>query len=239
MTFLFEFILPYSTQNKEIKWKSSQSNCSSCIIMKILYFEKGVSPLPKNVEIEAKNIVNQEEFENLCNAFSISQSDFQKQINYYFETKNFTLKKNNSALRIREKKDLYKLTLKQPNSVGLLETNQTITKEMAQTMIEQQIVPEGEVKLALSHLLAENEKLELLGTLATYRAKVPYQGGTLVFDKSTYFDVTDYEIEYEGSDEKEVEKHFSYLLSEYHIMKRPTKNKIARFFEYKQKMSQN
>lgn len=188
--------------------------------------------MTKNVEIEAKNLVTKEQFEQLCHIFSIGPKLFQKQTNYYFDTNDFLLKEKLTALRIREKNEQYELTLKQPLEVGLLETNETITSQEARLMIERHIVPEGEVKRIIQSLI-DKEPLQLVGQLVTERAEIYYKGGTLVFDKSTYFNHTDYELEYEGTDEVHVENTFSQLLREHNIERRPAKNKIARLFEYK------
>lgn len=190
--------------------------------------------MSKEIEIEAKNILTSSEFQKLCEAFSITEEDFSTQINYYFDTEELSLKSKKSALRIREKNNQFTLTIKEPNDIGLLETNEAIPLDMATQMIDGQILPKGEVKDVVNRLIGENYTFTLLGSLTTSRAEVSYLDGTLVFDKSTYLDKTDFELEYEGSDEEQVEKNFQQILDSYHIPKRPTKNKIVRFFEYKQ-----
>lgn len=188
--------------------------------------------MAKEIEIEAKNLVTKEEFERLCRHFAVEKHQFQTQTNFYFDTKQFLLRNQKTALRIRKKGDAYEMTLKQPNEVGLLETNEKITEEEAKKMIDEHIVPNGEIKRLLTRLIG-NEPLSLIGQLTTQRAQIAYKGGTLVFDKSTYFDITDYEIEYEGKNENEVERIFSELLKEHHIERKQAENKIARLFAYK------
>ena len=47
--------------------------------------------MTQEIEIEFKNIVTEEEFDTLCKSFSIEA--FTKQVNHYFETPGFSLKK--------------------------------------------------------------------------------------------------------------------------------------------------
>ena len=54
-------------------------------------FSKGDYTMTQEIEIEFKNIVTKEEFDTLCKSFSIEA--FTKQVNHYFETPDFSLKK--------------------------------------------------------------------------------------------------------------------------------------------------
>lgn len=189
--------------------------------------------MAKEIEIEAKNLLTKQEFDTLIKAFSLKPTDFLSQTNHYFETSDFSLKKQHSALRIREKDKQFTLTLKQPHHVGLMETNQTITKEDKEQLIENRIFPIGEVKDALLASGIPLEQLLLLGSLTTSRAEFSYEDGTLFLDHSYYLGKEDYELEYEGNDAKAVQQTFTKLLETFHIPKRNTINKIARFFQYK------
>lgn len=189
----------------------------------------------KEIEIEAKNLVTEQQFHLICEQFSLTASDFKTQVNYYFDTKDYSLKKKRTALRIRKKDNSFELTLKQPNEVGLLETNEPLSEEEAKLMIHEQILPNGEVNKIIQSLI-NNERLYLIGELVTERAEIAYKNGTLVFDKSTYLNKTDYELEFEGEDEEEVENIFSELLQKYNIERLPAKNKIARLFDYQKEI---
>lgn len=76
-----------------------------------------------------------------------------------------------------------------------------------------------------------------LGELTTERVEKELPEGLLVIDKSSYFDVTDYELEFECSDRKEGEIFFQSLLTSHDIPVRHTPNKILRF--YNEKMRRN
>lgn len=187
----------------------------------------------QELEIEFKNLLTTAEFNRLNKGFQITSSAYTNQINHYFDTFDFQLKQVGSALRIREKQREYTLTLKQPHQNGLLETHEPITKQQATLIIEQQSCIFGEVAKSIEELGIDITNLNYLGYLETNRAEISYKNGTLVFDHSHYFNIDDYELEYEVMDREKGEKIFRQLLSEYQIPERDTLNKIQRFFNAK------
>ncbi|MEN1935727.1 CYTH domain-containing protein [Paenibacillus sp. 102] len=188
--------------------------------------------MTQEIEIEFKNMVTQAEFQMLCDAFSIQS--FTKQVNHYFETPHFSLKAAGSALRIRHKGGAYTLTLKQPAEIGLLETHQSITEEEAQQMMKTNQIIAGSVLDQLHTLQIPVSTLTYMGSLTTERAETTFEGGTLVFDHSFYYNHDDYELEYEVQDEAAGKAAFLNLLNKHHIPVRHTKNKVQRFFLAKQ-----
>ncbi len=58
----------------------------------------------QEIEIEFKNILTKQEFDTLLQWFQIKSEQFQPQTNYYFDTEDYLLKKNESALRIKKKR---------------------------------------------------------------------------------------------------------------------------------------
>ncbi|MDA1885576.1 MULTISPECIES: CYTH domain-containing protein [unclassified Bacillus cereus group] len=188
--------------------------------------------MTQEIEIEFKNIVTEEEFHALCKSFSIEV--FTKQVNHYFETPNFSLKEAGSALRIRHKGETYTLTLKQPAEVGLLETHQVITADEARLMMETNTIIQGAVVDQLHTLQIPVSTLTYMGSLTTERAETLFEGGTLVFDHSFYYNHDDYEIEFEVQDEETGKAAFIHLLKQHNIPIRHTNNKVKRFFLAKQ-----
>ncbi|HEK9103528.1 CYTH domain-containing protein [Bacillus pfraonensis] len=188
--------------------------------------------MTQEIEIEFKNMVTQEEFQTLCDAFSIQS--FAQQVNHYFETPHFSLKAAGSALRIRHKSGAYTLTLKQPAEIGLLETHQSVTEEEAQQMMKTNQLIAGPVLDQLHTMQIPVSTLAYMGSLTTERAEITFEGGTLVFDHSFYYNHDDYELEYEVQDEAVGKVNFLNLLNKYHIPVRHTKNKVQRFFLAKQ-----
>ncbi|MBC3697800.1 CYTH domain-containing protein, partial [Bacillus pumilus] len=82
--------------------------------------------MAQEIEIELKQLLMKEEFEQLKQHFQLKDSDFHTQTNYYFDTPQFDIKSQFAALRMREKNGQWVLTLKEPHEIGLLETHQTI-----------------------------------------------------------------------------------------------------------------
>ena len=63
--------------------------------------------MSQSIEIEFKNLLSIEEFNRMITYFQLSDDDFFRQINHYFDTKDFALKNLGCALRIREKKEYF------------------------------------------------------------------------------------------------------------------------------------
>ncbi|WP_299740289.1 CYTH domain-containing protein [uncultured Rossellomorea sp.] len=191
--------------------------------------------MAQEIEIEFKNLVTQNEFTRLTSHFHIKDEDFISQDNHYFDTPYYQLKDNHSALRIREKNRTYTLTLKTPLNDDLLETNQKLSKEESVSLLHQGVFPDGEVKDVLDSLQIPIQSLQHFGTLSTSRAEIDYKDGLLVFDKSSYLQKEDYELEYEVKERKSGESIFLDLLKELNIPLRKTDNKIKRFYMEKLK----
>ncbi|WP_079508118.1 CYTH domain-containing protein [Mesobacillus jeotgali] len=189
--------------------------------------------MSKNIEIEFKNMLTQEEFTFLSGYFNLGPEHFKEQVNHYFDTPSFSLKDKGSALRIREKGDIFEMTLKQPAKQGLLETNQILTPLQAENALSAGKLPEGEVKTAILEVISDIEDLQYFGSLKTIRAEVEYKGGLLVLDHSYYLNTEDYELEYEVTNESEGYKIYSKFLEELKIPLRSTDNKIKRFYAKK------
>ena len=194
--------------------------------------------MSEQLEIEYKNLLSKEEYETLLEQFQISNIQINRQINHYFDTATFSLKDQHTALRVREKSNNFEMTIKQPASIGLLETNQKLEKKEAQRFLQGGSIPEGVVKNKLSTLAISVEDILYFGTLITDRVEIEYKGGILVFDHSHYLNMEDYEIEYEVIDPIMGEKIFTQLLASFHIPIRKTENKVHRFYQHKYQQSQ-
>lgn len=192
--------------------------------------------MSQEIEIEYKNLLTKEEFSRIKTFFDFKTDDFKKQINHYFDTSDFYLKKQGYALRIREKDGNYELTLKQPAPTGLRETNQALSSSEAKEVMETNDLPKGPVKDALEGLAGNAEAFIYFGSLATNRAEKNYQDGLAVLDHSYYLNTEDYEIEFEVVDEKKGQEVFKSLLEQLQIPLRTTDNKIMRFYKRKYEM---
>lgn len=189
--------------------------------------------MSQTIEIELKNILTNQEFLKLVNFFRFNESDFFSQENHYFDTKDFSLKKAGCALRIRKKENQYELTLKQPFSDGLLETNENVSEEMAKNMFDTGKVKVEAIRKLLVDMDIEPNLMQYFGSLTTKRAETEYKDGLIVLDHSFYLNKEDFEIEYEVSNRKKGMEIFSELLLQLEIPIRKTDNKIMRFYNEK------
>lgn len=189
--------------------------------------------LKQEIEIEFKNIVTKEEFDRLRSHFQLTEDQFVSQENHYFDTPTFSLKDCGAALRIRSKKDKSVLTLKQPHQEGLLETHEALTNEQAKELRDGSAKIPSTIQQLITDLQVDSHALTYFGTLRTSRAEIPYKNGLLVLDHSFYLGAEDYELEYEVTDANEGAKYFEQLLTELDIKKKPTENKIRRFYKRK------
>lgn len=188
--------------------------------------------MPKELEVEFKNLLSKSEFDLLFPFFNISNDDFFIQENIYFDTPYLTLKSYHSAFRVRVKDKTYQLTIKEPHQKGLMETNQFITHQEYKQLINNYQVPDGEVKSHLIKLLPTLDLVEI-AHITTKRAQVPYQNQILFFDISTYDNVTDYELELETDDYKTGEAVFNALLEQFSIPQRIAPPKVKRAYDYR------
>ncbi|MEK4906289.1 CYTH domain-containing protein [Niallia sp. FSL M8-0099] len=191
----------------------------------------------QNIEIEFKNMLTKEEYELLLTHFQVGKEDLFEQENHYFDTNDFALKANHSALRIRKKKAEYELTLKQPHPDGLLETNKTLSKAESDDIFFTGKINDEQISSLLRNMNIDPASIIYFGSLRTIRAEKQIGNGLLVLDHSFYLKKEDYELEYEVSNREEGEIYFQELLATLKIPVRKTKNKVRRFYEekYKQK----
>ncbi|MDG5789127.1 CYTH domain-containing protein [Evansella sp. AB-P1] len=188
----------------------------------------------QEIEIEFKNLLLEEEYNRLIKTFALHSEARKHQTNHYFDTKDMDLKEKNSALRIREKGNEFILTLKEPHIEGLLETHQSLSTEEVQLALNEGLIPDGLVKKQIVKLLEKHTiTFTYLGYLTTERIEKKLNDGLLVLDKSTYFNVVDYEIELECSKANSGQAFFNDLLDVNKIPRRMTPNKIERFYKEK------
>ncbi|MFZ7944604.1 MULTISPECIES: CYTH domain-containing protein [Bacillaceae] len=191
--------------------------------------------MSQNIEIEFKNMLTKKEYEQLLKEFKIKDGQIFSQENHYFDTADFSLKETGAALRIRQKGGAYEMTLKQPNEVGLLETNQTLSRVEASLAMNQGQLPYGIIQELIAEQGIPFSKIDYFGSLTTNRVEFQYKNGLLVLDHSSYMGIDDYELEYEVDSFTEGQKIFLELLAQFGIPKRKTENKILRFYNQRYK----
>jgi uncharacterized protein YjbK len=189
--------------------------------------------LSQNIEIEFKNLLSMEEYIKLLNEFNINEKQIFSQENHYFDTVDFALKEKGAALRIRQKKDFFEMTLKQPANIGLLESNQLISPEEADAAIHSGKLPSGMIRSMIEEMGIPIIKIEYFGSLLTKRTEFTYKQGLLVLDHSYYLNKEDFEVEYEVEHFGLGQETFKEFLALYGIPSRKTDNKIRRFYNQK------
>ena len=182
------------------------------------------------IEIEFKNTLTKEQFEQLLTFYNIEPALIKRQVNYYFDTDTWTLKNKKSALRVRQIGEYNECTIKEATSSNTsLETTDILNEEQAENVIKHLNFPQGNVQSRLNELHISTSSLVLFGKLTTDRVEIPYKGGILVFDHSFYLQQDDYEVEYETNDERKGLSIFEDFLNQHHIPKQDAPKKIARF----------
>jgi len=178
--------------------------------------------MTQNIEIEFKTIIPLETYQYLLKKFDLENNIF-KQVNHYFDTDDYVLNQQQIVLRIREKGNLYKVTLKRQSENQAYEKHFILTKERAQDMIQNGFY----TKDFFDDI---DEFVTFRVSLDNYRVSTPYEGGTLFLDRCDYCNVTDYELEYEANNYEEGKIVFEKLLKECHIQPIPIKRKSERAF---------
>lgn len=173
-----------------------------------------------NIEIEFKTAISKEKYLELLELFELEDNVF-KQTNYYFDTTNLDLNSDYTVLRIRQKGNRYKLTLKKQAEESAFENHIILTKEQADDMI----LNGFNTKDFFSTL---DYKVDFKSSLDNYRASAPYEEGVVFLDKCEYDDITDFEIEYEVNEYNEGKKLFEQLLDKHNIQFIKTRRKSER-----------
>lgn len=185
--------------------------------------------MSENLEIEFKTLLSIEEFSRVIDYFQFKEEQFFTQINYYFDSADFQLRKRRMGLRVRVLSDNAEITLKIPEKVGLLEINDTLSVDEAKAIVESATLPTiGNVYNKLNQLGIDQSDLRLIGSLTTKRAEIKLPQGLLALDESWYNEQHDFELELEVNDATNGKKDFLFLLDTLTIKESPSPNKIQR-----------
>ena len=162
--------------------------------------------MSNNIEIEAKVILSRQDYKKVFDTLKTKITDTHTQTNFYIDSQDRVLKKNDIALRIREYNRTYVLTCKTPLSEGLLEKNQELSEKVALEMINLNRFPSGGIQ----------DFLELLdidvSSLTTRRNELSIDSSKISLDENTYGNKVDYEIEVEDSAMKLAEDRIEEIL---------------------------
>lgn len=200
--------------------------------------------MEQELEIEFKNMLTLEEYQELLHSEFLNQKNPEKitQTNYYFDTEHSVLKKQGAALRMRISSSFREITLKSPSDGYLMETNLSLDKETASSILRNK-------RLSLSADIFSNKKVDLkdipknasfhlFNSMTTERFEKDEGVHLLVLDKTTYpCGKVDYELEVESQDGIEGKEFFQSFLEKHSIPSRPAQPKIARA-EYYRKLNE-
>lgn len=188
-----------------------------------------------NIEIEAKVLLQKEQYEQVVSYLHLERYKKIKQTNHYIDSTTRVLRDNDFALRVREKDD-FVLTLKTPLSEGLLEKNQTLSWREYDALEDESIFPVGNIKSFLELCGFNTLELKVLASLTTYRIEFEYEDGLVSLDENHYGKngkTIDYELEIESTSMERAEELIKRLLQETGIteFKFNTLSKQARALE--------
>ena len=137
------------------------------------------------VENEYKYVVNKETFDkflNLLEKSNLRRKDI-AQVNYYYDTKDFYLYKNDSTVRVRQISGDLELQVKEPKSVCEFSCRNEYSEK---------------VDRISDDLIINGNSYSLIGNLITHRTVFKIDEDTeIMFDMNYYYLVCDYEIEIE------------------------------------------
>ena len=176
-----------------------------------------------SLEIEFKTEISEEIYENLISKYHLKDKTF-VQINHYFDTENKDVINQKNILRIRQKGDQYKITKKEPSSNGTIETHIKLTLDEAKKILHDGFD---------ANIINLPYYVNKIAELKTERVTMPYLDGIIFLDKNTYYDKTDFEIEYEVKEIKQGELDFKTFLKENNIPFVPMISKTKRAYKYK------
>lgn len=153
-----------------------------------------------NIEIEAKVLIKDKEYNNVLSYFKTKVIKEYDQINYYIDTDDLSLKKIGIGLRIREKGGSYVMTLKAPMAEGLLEKDESLSKDQFNAFIKSNKFPELNIEDFIRMLGVNPSTLKVKTELKTHRVEINHDNNTYEFsvDKNEYNNQIDYELEMAG-----------------------------------------
>lgn len=168
--------------------------------------------MEENLEIEFKILIDKKIYQQIINDYIIDKS--YQQTNYYLMHP--VLSKLKFSLRIREKNNQYELTLKQPQTTGVLETNLTIDKTTKNQILNNQLV-NNEVFDLLKKYNLDTTMFETRYSLTTLRKEIITTYGLICLDYNNYNGIEDYELEYEVTDYSKGKQAFLNLINKYNL----------------------
>ena len=154
-----------------------------------------------NIEIEAKVLINHDEYKRIVRKLQKNILKDKTQVNYYIDTKDYLLKKSGIGLRVRALNNEYIMTLKVPMSEGLLEKNTALKDDEFINLTFNGKIPENDTTEFVRMLGFEPNDMSVVAKLKTHRLETNYgeEGYEFSIDENEYNNITDYELEMAGN----------------------------------------
>lgn len=186
----------------------------------------------REIEIEFKNLLTKNQYDELYGKYNLSNSEEIINKNFYYDDADESFKKIGAALRIRYTNKKTEMTLKIKDETQNVEINVPLDERYPKEPTVLPILP-NEIISELERMNVKIKTPMLIQKIETLRHEVTLEGGLLVLDKTTFInDIVDYELEFETKDYEIGLATFEKLLEENDIAKNPAKPKIARAVEY-------
>ena len=154
-------------------------------------------------EFERRVMLTEQEYLNIVSHFMklYPEQHFLQNNNYYFDTKELSLRKRHITLRIRTINEVRaELTLKIKGFDGDEEINDDITFFEMRTIMKERVFPNGNVKSYLLTLATPLSLYENIVTLYNRRLEIKLPDHLLVVDRNEYNGIVDYNLEVETED---------------------------------------
>ena len=153
-------------------------------------------------EYETRLMITEEQYFFIVTYYMNIQPNkhFLQITNHYYDTDELNLtKEQRMTLRVRIINDVKsELTLKIKGEDGDEEVTDGLSPKEQELLLEQNIFPYGQVRNRLMTLPYSLDKFHRITSLFNRRLEIEQEDHTLVIDKNTYGDKTDYNVEIES-----------------------------------------
>lgn len=177
-------------------------------------------------DVAFRTMLSSAEYEKLIKEFEGCQSN--RQTNYYFDTKRFSLKAAEVILRVKEK-DKMEIGLKRRKGYNQIDISENISQEEFQDLLASGTIKIKSIASELGDLLKDQLLVNYL-TISTFRIFLPYKHGLLAIDKVEYLNQVDYELEFQASSRDSGKKEFVQTVKELGITYKKGEIKIKRAY---------
>lgn len=190
-----------------------------------------------NIECEDRVMISEANYYDILTPLirRSNEHPFILQTNIYIDTEDHFIKNNYGVLRFRVIQPLnIELTLKIKGKDGDKEYNEPVLMQNFLLFKEKNILPEGEIKQLLIHILKVSDLstvLKTITTLDTRRYEEKIDDYLLVLDKNTYNGVEDYNLEIEAPNMERARQVMQEYCKTYGIEYKPCKSKSRRAFD--------